>query len=208
MSGTITKLEVQKKNKERVNVHLDEAYAFALDIMAAALLRRGQFLSDAEIADLQDEDTRKRAYFYGVRLLGNRPRSRSEIEQKMRQKEYAPDVIESALARLEREGLVDDAEFARYWSENRTQFRPRSARALRFELRQKGVSNEDMNEAVGALDEDEAALAALISRSHTWQRLSAEDAREKAMGFLARRGFSYEVSNRAWKHFLETSADS
>lgn len=199
MAGTVTKLEVQKKNKERVNVHLDGAYVFALDIMAAAQLRRGQHLSDAEIAALQDDDTRKRAYLYGVRLLGSRPRSRSEIALKMRQKQYAPDVIESALTRLEQEGLVDDAEFARYWSENRTQFRPRSARALRFELRQKGVSSEDMDAAVAALDEDEAALAALQSRAHTWQRLPEDEAQRKAIALLARRGFSYEIAQRAWK---------
>lgn len=199
MSGTITKLEIQKKNKERVNIHLDGKYAFALEITAAAALRRGQFLSDADIAELQDADTRKRAYLYGVRLLGSRPRSRSEVEQKMRQKQFETEVIESALIRLEAEKLIDDAEFARFWSENRTQFRPRSARALRFELRQKGVSNEDMDAAVSALDEDEAALAALQARAHAWQRLAEEEARTKAIGLLARRGFSYDVAQRAWK---------
>jgi regulatory protein len=199
MAGTVTKLEVQKKNKERVNVHLDGAYAFALEITAAAALRRGQHLSDTDIAALQDEDTRKKAYLYGVRLLGGRPRSRAEVMQKMRRKEYSDDVIESALERLTREGLIDDAEFARYWSENRTQFRPRGARALQYELRQKGVAKEDIDAAVAEVDEDDAAFAALQPKLRTWERLPEEEARQKALAFLARRGFGWSVAERAWK---------
>ena len=43
MAGTITKLEIQKKNKERVNVFLDEKYAFAVTLTVALELKRGQF---------------------------------------------------------------------------------------------------------------------------------------------------------------------
>ena len=52
----ITALEVQKRNKKRVNVYLDEEYVFSLSLDEAAKLRKGQILSDNEVAQLRDQD--------------------------------------------------------------------------------------------------------------------------------------------------------
>ena len=56
MAGTITALKVQKRNRNRVNVYLDERYGFGLAGHLAVPLRRGQFLSDKEIARLKEKD--------------------------------------------------------------------------------------------------------------------------------------------------------
>ena len=203
MAGTVTLLKIQKQNKERVSVFLDDAYAFSLDLIAAARLHKGQHLSDAEIDALQGDDERTRAYHAALRQLGVRPRSRSELEQALRRKEFDDEVIDAALARLQQEGLLDDAEFARYWSENRSTFRPRSARALRFELRQKGVSSEDMDPALEEVDDDAASVAALEPKLRGWQSLAPQEREAKALAFLARRGFSFQCARRALRTLLE-----
>ncbi|HMN29925.1 MAG TPA: RecX family transcriptional regulator, partial [Caldilineaceae bacterium] len=161
MSKTITALEIQKKNKERVNVFLDGEYAFSLNLMAAAQLKRGALLSESEMAQLRAEDNQLVAYQQALFFLGFRPRSQAEVIEHLRGKAYSDEVIEWVTERLAREGYVNDASFAQYWVENREQFRPRSARALRHELRQKGVARELISEAVAGLDEEAAAWAAL-----------------------------------------------
>jgi regulatory protein len=206
LEGTVTRMMVQKHNKERVSIFLDEEYAFSLEIMAAAQLRKGQMLSAAEVAELQGHDEQVRAYLAAVRLLGIRPRSRVEIERALKGKEYREGAIAYAVERLQREGYIDDADFARFWSENRSQFRPRSSRALRYELRQKGVASEDMTEALEAVDDDEAAWAAAATRLRQWQNLPADEARQKLYAFLARRGFSFERSRRVWRRVEEEMA--
>lgn len=203
MAGTITLLKIQKQNKERVSLFLDDEYAFSLDIMAAARLRKGQQLSDAEIAELHGEDDRTRAYHAALHQLGVRPRSRAEIEQALTRKQFSEEAIAAALTRLEGEKLLDDTEFARYWSENRSTFRPRSARALRYELRQKGVASEDIDPALEQVDDDEAAVAALEPKLRTWQALPPEELRNKALSFLARRGFSFQSAQRALRRLQE-----
>ena len=70
------------------------------------------------------------------------------------------EAIDEAIARLAESGLVDDAAFAQYWVENREEFRPRAGRALRFELRRKGLADSDINAAIGAVDENESAYRA------------------------------------------------
>ena len=56
MPATITALEVQKHDKERVSVFLEGEYAFSLTLIEAARLHKGQTLSDEEIAALQASD--------------------------------------------------------------------------------------------------------------------------------------------------------
>jgi regulatory protein len=208
MAGTITRLEVQKHNPERVSVYLDDTFAFGVDILVAAGMRKGQPLDDDAIAALRADDDRHRAYLAAVRLLGSRPRSREEIERALRTKRYEEPVIEAAIERLTVEGLIDDAEFARFWSENRTTFRPRGTRALRYELRLKGVANEDMEEALEAVDEDEAAWSAVARKAETWRNLPADEYKQKVLAFLARRGFGYSTANGVWKRLQETSEDA
>ncbi len=199
MTGIITRLEVQKNNPERVSVYLDDEFAFGVDIMVAASMRKWQLLDEADVAALRADDDRHRAYLAAVRLLGLRPRSREEIERALRTKRYEEPVIEAAVERLTVEGLIDDAEFARFWSENRTTFRPRGTRALRYELRLKGVANEDMEAALDAVDEDEAAWAAVERKAESWRNLPEDEFKQKVLNFLARRGFNYGTANGVLK---------
>jgi regulatory protein len=210
MSKTITALQYQKKNKERVNVFLDGEYAFGLNLMAAAQLRRGAVLSETEIVQLRADDSELSAYQQAVFFLGFRPRSQAEVAEHLRGKEHPPEIIEAVTERLAREGHLDDASFAQFWVENREQFRPRSARALRHELQQKGVARDLISEAVAGLDEEATAWAALEPKLARWTGLEQAEFNRKILGFLGRRGFGYgtirTVSRRGWSHL--SNADS
>ena len=70
------------------------------------------------------------------------------------------EVVEETLGRLNQVGLLDDLAFARYWVENRFQFRPRGLIALRQELRQKSVDEAIIEEVLPEYDEEEAAARA------------------------------------------------
>ena len=194
MTGTITALTLQKRDKERVNVFLDGAYAFSLGLNAALGLKRGQYLSPADSARLQREDEAQRAYHAALRLLGYRPRSRAEIEQRLGQKGYAAAAIAAALERLHLKQYVDDEAFARHWLDQRNRFRPRGRRALDHELRQKGVDRDTIDRVLTEVDEAPSAWRAIEAKLHRWQGLEQTAARKKMMGFLSRRGFTYETA--------------
>jgi regulatory protein len=203
MAKTITALSVQKGNKERVNVFLDGEYAFSLGLNAALLLKCGQALSQAEIEQLQREDDSLRAYHNALRLLGYRPRSRLELERHLRQKGYEAEAIDAAMARLVAKRYVDDEAFARSWLNHRERLRPRGARGLSYELRQKGIECEMIDEVLSDLDEAASAWAAIEGKMHRWRALDQAAFRKKVMGFLSRRGFAYDTIRktcaRAWE---------
>ena len=189
----ITALQVQKRNPNRVNIHLDGEFAFGLARIVAAWLRVGQELSDEKIEQLQYEDARERAYQQAMLFLSYRARSESEIRQNLRKHEIPEPVIEQTLERLRQDGLANDDQFARAWVENRSAFRPRSRRLMAMELRQKGLNDEAVSSALESVDDQALAYEAAQRRVARLKDLEWNEFRKKMSDFLARRGFSYSV---------------
>jgi regulatory protein len=206
-SGTITMLQMQKRNKERVNVFLDGEYAFAVSLDTATTLKKGQRLSAAEIDALKQDGEVDLAYQRALRYLGMRPRSSAEIVTYLKRKEYDEAIVEVVVRRLHERNYLDDDAFARFWVENRNRFRPRGAQALRYELRQKGVERETIDATLEEQDEDGAAWAAAEEKISRLANLEKMEFEQKLMGFLARRGFRFDVCRRtaaqAWQQLQD-----
>jgi regulatory protein len=207
--ATITKLKVQKRDKDRVGVYLDGEYAFSVSVIAAANLRREQVLSAEEVADLRREGDAHLAYQRAVRYLGYRPRSSAETKSYLAGKGYCGHIVDEVVSRLERQGYLDDLAFARFWVQNREEFRPRGRRALQYELRQKGVSQHDIDAVLADYEESEAAWNAVSKRLDRWASLDESTFKQRVMGHLDRRGFPYEIclemADKAWRDVQERS---
>ena len=132
-----------------------------------------------------------------MRLLRHRPRSEHELRQRLIAKEFAPPAVDEALDRVRAWGLLDDAEFAAEWVRGRRRRRGRSRGALERELRDKGVAEGHIANAVADIDEsDERRQATELARARLGRRpaaaLSGPEAqgeRRRLVAFLARRGY-------------------
>ena len=142
-----------------------------------------------------------------VRYLGSRPRTRWELEGRLRRSGVGDGVLEATLGRLAELGYVDDAAFARWWAEQRDRHAPRGRRMLEAELRQHGVPR-DVIEAHRAehaeperAPEDESLPGSEAERAdealarHLKGRSLPEErtARQRVGMFLVRRGFDPET---------------
>jgi regulatory protein len=194
MEHIITNLSVQKRNPQRVNVHLDGEFAFGLARTVAAWLSVGQTLSDEKIAQLQAEDGYEAAYHHALKFLNFRQRSQAEIRQNLKERDTPEEIIDAVMERLVELGLVDDARFAQDWIDNRSEFRPRSRRALMFELKQRGVNMQTIEQSLETLDEERLAIQAARKHARKLQGMDWPSFRQKMYGFLTRRGFNYEIS--------------
>ncbi|HSM57245.1 MAG TPA: RecX family transcriptional regulator [Candidatus Sulfomarinibacteraceae bacterium] len=189
----ITALEPQKRNKDRVNVHLDGEFAFGLSAEVALGLRIGQSLDEEAIAAIQDEEAYERAKKSAFRFLSYRPRSVTEVRQNLLGKEYDPVLVERVIDYLRHNDYLDDEAFAHYWVEQREAFKPRSRFALRQELYQKGVARAVIDQAVEDVNETAAAERAAAKRARRWAHLPYDEFRQKVAGYLQRRGFKYAI---------------
>jgi len=194
MSGQITALKVQKHNQQRVNVYIDGEFAFGLAAIEALRLKVGQYLSAADIARLKEQDQGEIAYERALNLLSYRPRSVAEVRRNLTGK-FDAETVENVISRLRRADLLDDGAFVRYWIENRDTFKPRGSQALRYELRQKGIADALIDDALTDYDEEAAARRAALAQVHKLaRRHDVETVRAKLLAFLNRRGFSFHVA--------------
>lgn len=136
-----------------------------------------------------------------LRLLSYRPRAEAELRRRLLRR-FLAEEVESAIQALKSQGYLDDAAFARFWRENREQFRPRSGRAIRSELLRLGVSREAIDEALEGLDEEENALRAGRKVLLTFRETDYATFEKKLGNYLRRRGFGFalvqSVVRRLW----------
>lgn len=198
--GTITAIEPQRRDNARVNIFIDGAFAFGLhmDLQFEHYLKTGDHLDEQTIARLLKQDQTKKAVSTALGLLAYRPRSAGELTTRLRERGYAPDEIDAAVNRIRELGYVDDRDFADRWVESRQTHRPRSERMLKRELQQKGVEKEIIEATIEEADIDEYADALTLAekKAHSFRDLEPAVRERRISGFLARRGYGYDVIRR------------
>lgn len=194
MTHIITALTAQKRNPNRINVYLDGEYGFGISRIVAAWLYVGQTLSDEKISALKSDDEMEVAYQQALKFMAYRMRSSSEVERYLLEKGTNSEIISGVVERLNRSGLVDDTRFAQLWTDNRSEFRPRSRRSLSRELRMKGITEEVIEKTLSEmLPEEDLAYQAGLKYARKLTEIDRYAFFRKLGGYLARRGFTYDV---------------
>ncbi len=121
---TVTKLEPQKKNPQRLNVYLNGEFAFGVSRAAVPWLEEGNELSQQKINALQTEDQVEQAFQRALHYLSFRIRSEQEIRLNLQKHQLPENIIDPVLNRLRERSLVDDRDFAQQWIDNRNRFIP------------------------------------------------------------------------------------
>ncbi|NTW57770.1 MAG: regulatory protein RecX [Nitrospirae bacterium] len=139
----------------------------------------------------------KQARNSAYRYLTIRPRSCVEVEQKLRDWNFPPDIVSSVIDHLIKLGYLNDEQFARQWAASRVRSRGFGRRRLEQELRNKGISRDTIKETLSTLFEDvpeaEVARKEAAKKLRTLTRFEPEVRRRRLAGFLERKGFSSEI---------------
>ena len=132
--------------------------------------------------------------------------SKHEIEQKLLRVGYRPCTVEMVLYKLEREHLLNDADFARQWVEARSGRKLGRSRIAQ-ELRRKGIDADEAEEALSAIGEDaQLADAIALAEKAAARAKSDEDPRktyQRIAAMLARRGFRWDITKEALAQVLQ-----
>jgi len=200
----ITAITAQKQNPDRVNIYLDGEYGFSLSRLIAAWLEPGKVLDQKQIDELVDRDTKEKTLQAALKLVDYRARTEKEVRDKLSKKGFESANIEDVITKLREDRMLADGEFADSWVENRNQFHPRSQRLMKYELRNKGISEEQIEEALkNSAGDDALALLAANKVKNRFAELDWQGFQKKMMAYLLRKGFSYEVVSptikRVWR---------
>lgn len=150
-----------------------------------------------------------RYYNRAIWYLSRRPRSEKEIRDKLIEKKVPPEIIDTVIIKLTKEKFLNDFEFVRWWIEQRSKFRPRSLRLLKLELKQKGIDQEVIETVLSnrsdeelRINDNESAKEIASKKWPKYQGMERDVIYQKLGGFLARRGYGWEVIKRTIDELL------
>ena len=188
----ITKLEYQKKDKGRVNVYVDEKFAVGLganDVIKLGIFK-GQEISSQQLQKIISESEFGKMFNSALNFLSFRPRSEWEIRQRLKKKDPGA-AQDDVIQKLRAIGQIDDEAFCRWFIEQRTTFKPKGERALKYELARKGIPKEIISKVFETQEKgvSDFELATRIVKKKFGDKFD----KERIQRFLASRGFDLNV---------------
>jgi regulatory protein len=208
-SRKITSIEPQVKRQDRYSVFLDGEFAFGIakDVLLESGIARNDLLSQEQIDEILKLEERRQAKEKAIRLLAVRARSTKEMAGRLQLAKFPQPAISWVIEELTRLKLLDDAEFAAAYARSRIATRPVGEYLLRHELKQKGINEPDIENAVVAAyqgsSESQLARDLAAKRKRACGSIDEFKAKKRVSDFLLRRGFKWDLIGEIMENWEE-----
>lgn len=204
LEGEITKIEIQKKRKDRVNIYLSGTYAYSchVDLIFEFKLDRGVHMTRGDSRKLIEADDVKMAYQYGLKIALSRQISVAGCSKKLSSYEFMPSSIQMAIDQLVENDYLNDERYALYYFEIKQQIYGRYR--IQQELNRQGLDRALIQRVISSMadDDQEFEEALKLGRKKRDQQSGPIDHKlyAKIYGTLARKGYSGSVLRRVMDH--------
>lgn len=200
----ITGILPQVKDKTRCNIYLDGRFCCGLTLESVVKnrLKVGRIITEDELAEIQLESEKNTAFDKALTHLSATRKTEQQMRKYLAEKGYLSGVIEYVLEKLRSYNFVNDGEYAEAYVEQAV--KKKGERMIRMELRGKGVSDEKIDAALSAVDEEtEIQTATGILQKYMRGKTADKETLQKAYRYLMGKGFGYDVAKSALSAFGE-----
>ncbi len=174
----------------------------SIDVIERLELRVGRDITGLE-ERIAAEGAQLKVNDRALSMLAFRARSSAELARTLVRKGEDKSMVDRAIARLQAQGLLDDAAFARSFTRARVVGAQQSRRRVQQELARRGVARAVADDAIATVFEEEevdqadVVVQAARRKLRTLIKLDPAVRRRRLYGFLARRGYDGEDIRRA-----------
>jgi regulatory protein len=141
------------------------------------------------------------------RHLNRRDRTAAQLRRHLESRGVVEPAIDGAVETLARQGYLDDARFARTFTEDRRALDGWGAERIERALLRAGVDAELVAAALGVGDAgDELRAAVALLRRRCREIPTTDRERERTLGLLVRRGYELELAYEAVRTFERAAA--
>lgn len=135
-------------------------------------------------------------YKKSLNFLSFRPRSEKELRDYLKKKKCDELIIQRIVENFKEHKFINDEEFAKWFIEQRTIIKPKAARIIKMELKQKGI-DKDLIEVLlenGKDSDFDKAKKLAEKRMPRYSRITEKrKVYEKLGRFLASKGFEWDT---------------
>lgn len=199
--ATITSIEFQKKNKDRVNIYVDGEYLFSVyaEMVYKYNLEKGKDVDKDYLVSVVKEDDFEKAKNKALNSISRVEKSEKKIREKLVE-DFDEDTIERVIEFLKKHSFVDDKRFANRIIENDQKFKKIGKRKIKQNLYLKGIEGNDIEKALSNLDEETEKENAIYLANKRLTKIKDTDKnkiRQKLYQHLSYKGFSYDIISHA-----------
>lgn len=202
----ITKIEAQK-NPKRVNIYIDNNFAFGLDdeIRYKYGLKSNMEIDDDFIKNVLQDEEESKAFSNVLNYLSYRQRSEKEVIDYLKKQDYDEDLILKVVNKCKGYKYIDDLSFAENFTKDKLNLKKFGKRRIGYELKLKGISQDIINKVLD-FDNDleyEMALALGQKRLSSYKNDDKNKKYRKLSAYLGRRGYDFSVISKVLKEVLK-----
>jgi len=193
----ITKIEIQKKNKNRYNIFLNDQFGFSLnaETLLKFGLKSGLELDDELIEKVKQDDTYKYAFELGLNYISYKARTEQEVREYLNKKELDASSIDYAILKLIEYKYLDDKRYAWDFMKYHALNGQYGVKAIQYKLLQKGILRETVETVCEAYREEyetDLAQQLIIKLNERNAGLDPKKRRDKIYRSLMTKGFDYD----------------
>lgn len=208
----ITKIEVQKKNKERVNLFLDEEYAFSLSIELVYKegLKKNDEVDSKKLEALAEKESAIRCKSSALRIIEKSCKTEKEVIEKLRLKGYGDNAINKSIEFLKEYNFINDLNYTKAFIKDK--LNSVGSQKIKYTLLQKGISKELIEEHLANTNkENEKSVAFNLAKKKADLLRKKENDNYKISGklyrYLISKGYEYDVTKEIVKEVISLDVD-
>lgn len=203
----ITRIEVQKRNKQRCNIYIDEVYAFAVDgeLVYKEKLIVNEEVDEARLQKIAIKENLSKCKNTALRIIERSYKTEKEMKERLIEKGYDLEAILPILDFLKEYGFLDDSSYIKMYIKDR--IRSQGAQKIKYALIKKGIDPDEIDESLANLNKDEERNVALeLAKKKYYQMASKETdmfkLSNKLCRFLVGRGYDYALVKDVVKNVI------
>lgn len=202
------KISADKGKQNKIHISCDGEYTFTVDAeywFSSPYHGRESIENDEELTAFFAAVGSRCAFIAGLHLLSYRDHSAKELINKLVQKGHKREYSENAVEKLKEYGYVNDERYARFLAESLSERKGMSARAIRSEMIQKGISSEIADNITESLDFDPILRIIDLLKTKYSRKISDEKGIKRTVASLQRLGYRWSDINAAFRRLeIET----
>lgn len=194
----ITKIELQKRNKDRVNVYINEEFAFACsaELIYTYSLSKDKNIDMDYLKEIIDKDNYIKCKSYALKVMERTYKTEKQIFDKLSQKEYEEKVISKTIDFLKEYKFIDDEKYTEAYIKDK--LKSQGKNRIKYALLNKGISDELIKEKLSYLDKEDEENTAVKLAEKKYKLLikNESDIRKiyKKLGdYLVRSGYNLDI---------------
>ncbi len=203
----ITDIVMQKRNKDRVNIYIDNMFAFGLtnELRYKFDLQINQELEESFIENVIKAEEQSKVTMAALNLISYRQRSIKEINDKLIEKGFEASFIEISIEYCKELNYLNDEHFARSFINDKQNLNKFGSKRIKYELIKKGISKDIIEEQLDIDPDEEYEIALVLAEKkiNSYKNDDRNSIYRKLSGFLLRKGYPYDVVKKVLNIILE-----